>query len=108
MALVVARYLLGELTAALVLENDEIADEIEEPAPLEDALEDHLQLRHPHRRIAAPIDRAPGLEPLLARAQDADPRVGAVRDDKRAVVVEERRDLRPVRLELAEGRPDVR
>jgi hypothetical protein len=40
------------------------------------------------------------------RLQDADPRLRAVRDDERAVVVEERRYLRLVCLELVQGRPD--
>ncbi len=106
MELVIARHLLGQDAAAHVLEDDEVADQIQEPALVKNAFQDHLQLRHPLWRIAAPIDRAPGLEPLLARAKDADPRLRAVRDDERAVVVEERRDLRLVCPELVERRPD--
>ena len=59
-------------------------------------------------RILAPGDRAPGLEPLLARAERADARLHAVGDDQRRVGREQRRDLRLVGLELLEGRPDRR
>ena len=40
--LVVAGHLLGELTAVFVLEDDEVADEVEEPPLVEDPFEHHL------------------------------------------------------------------
>ena len=46
MELVVARHLLNELAAALVLEDDEVADQVQEPALVEDASQQHLQLQH--------------------------------------------------------------
>ena len=42
--LVIAGHLLDERAAAVVLEDDEVADQVEEPALLEHALDHHLQL----------------------------------------------------------------
>src|SRR5205807_9477367 len=106
--LVIARDLLGKLAAALVLEYDEVAHEVEESLPLEHAFEHDLQLRHRRRRIASPAHRPPGLEPLPARAQRADARLHAVGDHERRIGGEERWDLRLVGLELVERRPDGR
>ena len=50
--LVVAGHLLDELAAAQILEDDEVPDQVEEAALLEDAFEHHLQLgevRRVHR-----------------------------------------------------------
>ena len=104
--LVVAGHLLGERTAAVVLEHDEVADQGQEPAGRTDALDQHLELRHVRvgQRLAA--DRAPRLEPLPAGGQRADARLQPVRHDERRVEGEQRRDLRLVGLQLAERRPE--
>ena len=108
MELVVAGHLLDELAAARVLEDDEVAQQVEEAPLLEHTLQHDLQLGHVRRRVLAPGDRAPGLEPLLARAERADARLHAVGGDQRRVGREQRRDLRLVGLKLLEGRPDRR
>ena len=102
--LVVARHLLGELARRpSILEHDEVAQQIEEAALLEHAFQHHLQLGHAAGGVLAPGDRAPGLEPFLARAERADARLHAVGDDQRRVGSEERRDLRLVGLKLLES-----
>ncbi len=89
-----------------ILEDDEVAQQIEEAAPLEHALQHHLQLRLLRGGVLAPGDGAPGLEPLLARAQRADARLHAVGDDQRRVGGEQGRNLGLVGLELLEGGRD--
>ena len=88
MELVVARDLLGDRAAARVLEHDEVADEVEEPPVLEHTLQQDAELRHRGRGVGGAVDRAPGLEPFLARAERADARRGAVRRDEDAVRLE--------------------
>ena len=73
MELVVAGHLLSKLAAATVscriFKHDEIANQVEEAALFEDAFDHHLQFGQFPRRILVPRDRAPGLEPFLARAK---------------------------------------
>ena len=78
--LVVAGDLLGEGSATVVLEHDEVAEESEEPSRVADALQHHLKLRHVGigQRFAA--DGAPGLEPLHPRGERADAGLGPVGD----------------------------
>ena len=102
----VARDLLRQDATAEVLEDDEVAHEVEEAALLEDPFEDDLERRQAGRRVLPPADRAPGLEPLAPRAERTDPRLHPVGHDQRRVVREQGRDLRLVRLELLEGGPD--
>lgn len=104
--LVVARQDLRDPAAACVVEGHEIAHEAEETAPLERALQHHLELRKRSRRVALAADRAPGLEPLLPGAERADARLDAVRDDERRVRSEGRGDLRLIGLALLPRRPD--
>ena len=52
---------------------------------LEDALEQHAELGHRRRRVGRALDRPPGLEPLLARAERADPGRGPVGGDEDGV-----------------------
>ena len=90
--LVVARDLLGE-RAAVVLEHDEVPEHREEPGFLEHALDQHLKLGVEDRREFLATDRAPRLEPLVARRERADPRLEAIRDHENRVAGEHRRQL---------------
>ena len=106
MELVVTRQLLDQLAAPLILEDDEVAQQIQEAALLEDPFQQHLQLGHAGGSVAHAGDGAPGLEPFLPGAQCADARLHAVRDDQHRVAGEEGGDLRLISLELVEGGPD--
>ncbi len=108
MKLVVAGHLLGELAAAGILKHDEMPQQIEKAALLEHALQHHVQLGLMRRRILAPADRAPRLEPLLARAERTDARLHAVGSHQQGVAGEKRRHLRLVGLKLLKGGPDRR
>ena len=71
------------------------------------ALSTHnLQLRQRRRSVRVAGNGPPRFEPFLAGAERADARLHAIGDDKRSVGVEERRDLRLIRLELLKGRPN--
>ena len=96
--LVVAGHLLRD-PAVVVLEDDEVPDEVQEAAVLEHTLDEDPELRLGLPGQFRPIDRAPRLEPLAPGPEDADAGLHAVRHDERRVRREERRDLRPVRLE---------
>ena len=106
--LVVLRHLLDDLPAAFVLEDDEVAQQLEETASLEDPFQHHLKLRHRTRSILAAGNRSPRFEPFLARPERPDARLHAVRDDERRVDGEQRRDLVLVGLKLLPGGPDSR
>ena len=101
-------HLLGERAAPVVLEDDEVADEREEPCRCAGAFQHHLQLRH--GGIGQPLarDRAPRLEPLPPGGEGTDARLDPVGDDERRVHGEERRQLGLVGLELLPGGPDGR
>ena len=83
----VSRDLLRE-RAAEILEHNEMANEIEEPARLEHAGEHDLQFGKARPGILAPADRAPRFEPFLASSERANPRLHAVRGDQRRVIGE--------------------
>ena len=104
--LVVACHLLREPATAFVLEDDEVAHEVEEALWREDALAHYLQLRQMRIGEALARDGAPGLEPLASGGERANARLHPVGDDQQRVRGEERRDLGLVGLELLEGRPD--
>jgi hypothetical protein len=105
--LVVARHLFDERTIVALLEDNEVADQVEEAALLEHAAQNNLKLGEAGCVVRA-RDGAPGLEPFLPGAERTDPRLNTVGGDEHDVRCEERRDLRLVGLKLAEGRPDVR
>src|SRR5262245_48802178 len=102
----VSSHLLREPAAAFVLEDDEVAHEVEEALRREDAFAHYLQLRQIRISEALARDGAPGLEPLAPGGKRADTRLHAVGDDKQSVHSKERRDLGLVSLELLESRPD--
>ena len=102
--LVVAGHLLDR-RAAVVLEDDEVAQQRQEAALLEDALDRHLQLGVEDRRQVLTVDRAPRLEPLPAGGEGAEPRLHPVRREEHRVAGEQRGDLRHVGLQLVECRP---
>ena len=106
--LMVPGHLLDRGAAAVVFEHDEVADQREQPAPVEDAFEQHLELRQARVGQRLARDRAPGLKPLPPGRQRADARFQSVRHDERGVEREQRRDLRLVGLKLPERRPDGR
>ena len=105
--LVVAGHLLHEHAAAVVLEDDEVAEQREQPLRRADALEEHAQLQRGHLGEALARDRAPRLEPLPPRRERAEARLRAVRDDEQLVHREQRGQLGLVGLELLPRRPDV-
>ena len=101
----VARHLLGD-AAAVVLEHDEVAQQVEEAPRRAQALDHHLQLRQVRVGQRLARDGAPGLEPLAPGGERAHARLHPVGDDEQRVRREERRHLRLVGLELLEGAPD--
>ena len=103
--LVIAGHLLDE-RAAVVLEDDEVAQQRQEAALLEDALDRHLQLRVEGRRQLLAVDGAPRLEPLPAGGERAEPRLHPIRHGEHGVAGEQRRQFRLVGLQLVERRPD--
>jgi len=105
--LVVSRHLLDD-AAAVVLEHQEVAHEVEEPARRAESLDHDPHLRRLGRGQSLAVDRPPGLEPLAPRGEGPDARLDSVGDDERGVPREKRRDLRLVGLELLEGGPDRR
>ena len=106
--LMVAGHLLGKLAGALVLEDDEVADQIQETAMVEDTLNNDLQLWEVGRGGLAAGDGASGLEPLAARSEGADTSLDAVRGNDHGVVGEEAGNLVLIGLELLEVGPDRR
>jgi hypothetical protein len=104
--LVVTCHLLREPAATFVLEDDEVAHEVEEATGSEDALAHYLQLWQMRIGQALARDGAPGLEPLAPGSERADTRLHPVGDDQQRVRGEEQWDLGFVGLELLEGRPD--
>ena len=103
--LVIAGHLLDE-RAAVVLEDDEVAQQRQEAALLEHALDRHLQLGVEGRRQLLAVDGAPRLEPLPAGRQRAEPRLHPVRHGEHRVAGEQRGQFRLVGLQLMERRPD--
>ena len=104
--LVVARHLLDERAAAVVVEHDEVAHQRQEPARLEHALQHHLELCRERVRQGLAGDGAPGLEPLPAGRERADAGLVAVRHHQRLVHGEQRGQLRLVGLDLLPSHPD--
>ena len=88
------------------LEDDEVADEVQEPLPVEDPLEQDFELGRVRRGDVDAVDRPPGHEPLPVRCDRPDPGVQAVGDDHHLVEGEQAGDVFLVGLELVEGRLD--
>ena len=103
--LVIAGHLLDE-RATVVLEHDEVAQQRQEAALLEDALDRHLQLGVEGRRQLLTADGPPRLEPLPAGGERPEPRLQAVRYQEHRVTGKQRRQFRLVGLQLVERRPD--
>ena len=89
--LVVARHLLDQRSAPVILEDDEVADQSQEPLGHTDAFQHHLQLGQERSGQALAGDRAPGLEPLPSAREGADASLYAVRDDQGRVHSKQRR-----------------
>ena len=92
--------------AAVLLEDDEVAEQVEEPLPVEDALDQHVELGRARRGDVHAVDRPPGHEPFPVGRDRADPGVQAVGDDQQLVEGEQAGDVLLVGLELVEGRLD--
>ncbi len=103
--LVIPSDLLGQRARASILEDHEVAHQVQEPSMLEDAFEEDLKIGHPGGRDGIADDGPPRFEPLLVRSQDADAGLCPIGGHQRHVAREQRRDLRLVGLELAEGVP---
>ena len=103
--LVVTRYLFDDRIPAVVLEDDEMADEIEKPPFVEHAAQQHFQLRHGGGRERFAVNGAPRHEAFFIRADGADARFQAVGNYQHGVVDKQRRNLLLVGLELVERLP---
>ena len=104
--LVIARHLLDQRPAAVVLEHDEVADERGKPVRRADAPEHDLELGYERVGRGLARDRPPRLEPLPPGGERPDARLRPVRDHEHRVHGEERRQLGLVGLELLPRRPD--
>ena len=104
--LVVARHLLHQGAAAVVLEYDEVAQQCQEAVGFTDAFKHHLQLRHIRVGQRLARDGAPGLEPLPPGCQGTDAGIEPVRHHERDVEGEQRGDFGLVGLQLLPGGPD--
>jgi hypothetical protein len=103
--LVVAGHLLDD-AAAIVLEHDEVAQQVEQAPRRAQALDHHLQLGHMRTSQRVARDGAPGLEPLAPGAERAHARLDAVGNREQRIRREQHRHLGLVGLELLEGTPD--
>ena len=98
--LMVARHLLGQLAPAVVLEDDEVADHVEQALRCAQPLDGDLQLGSRRLRLLVAVDGAPRLEPLPAAGERPESRFRAVRHAHDLVHGEERRQLHLVGLKL--------
>ena len=90
-------------SGARVPEHDEVADQGQEPGPLERPRDDGFELRRALRGDGGPVHGAPGHEPFEIGRQRAEARVEAVRGHEHGVRAEQGRYLVLVGLELVEG-----
>ena len=86
--LVVAGHLLSDRSAAGILEDDEVPNEIEKAPLIEDTLDYDLKFWKVGIGESFAGDRAPRLKPLPACRERADPGLNSVRDQQRLVVCE--------------------
>ena len=88
---------------ALVAEDGEIANELQEVGALEDAAQKRVEFRRTGRGVVGAIDGAPGHVALFVGGERADARFYAVGDDERGVGAKQRGDFGLVGFELADG-----
>src|SRR3970040_559527 len=93
MELVVTRRLLQERPSAVVLEDDEIANEVEQPALLEDPFKHDLELGGMGAGQLLARYRPPGLEPFPPGSQGAYACLDSIRDPEERVEREQRWQL---------------
>ena len=105
MELVIPGHYLGQLAAAVVLEDDEVPDQRQKPLPLARPGQHHLQLGKVGVGQRLATHRAPRLEPLASGGEGAHPRVDSVRGDEQRVEREQVREFGLVGLDLIPGRP---
>ncbi len=104
--LVVADALLYQPVAVL-LEEDEIEEVIQEEVRAEEAAHDGFQLKFQPGPVVLVRDGAPGQEPLRRRSERADPGVGSVADDQGLIEHQQVLKLGLVGLELVVSLPDA-
>src|SRR5690606_5181982 len=83
-----------------------VAQEVEQPALVEYAADQHLELAHRRGRERLALDGAPGHEALLVRRERADARLETIAYHEQFIEDEQRRQLVLVGLELLERVPD--
>ena len=98
--------LMDRTIVGVLLEDNEVLKQVEEPLPLKHSSNHYLKFQGSSRRIAFTIDRSPNLEPLLVGSQRSDPSLQAVAQYHCSVVLQQRWNLRLVRLHLRVGAPD--
>ncbi len=106
MELVIAGDLLHQPRLAR-LEQDEVAQVVEQQVWGEEASDHLFQLELKQRPVVLAAHRAPGQEALAVGGERAHPRVQAVGDHQRLIADEQVGNLVLVGLQLLEGRPDV-
>jgi hypothetical protein len=104
--LVVTGNLLEGGRAALLLKDDEVADEVEQAAFFEDTVQQHLELGDRSGGGLLAGDGLPGQEPFLVGGERTQAGLQAVGDDKELVGVEQGGDVVLVGLELIKGVPE--
>ncbi len=100
--------LLLDQAFSVVLEDDEMANQVQKPLLVEHPLYENFELHGGRWGDLLAFDRLPGHEPLPFASQRPDSSVQAIRNDQHFIEGKKRRDLRLVGLELPECRPDVR
>ncbi len=104
--LVIAGHLLDQ--PALVLEQDEVAQVVQQQFALEQAMHQRLQLAHGAQRVdRLAVDGAPGHEAFPVGRQRADTGLEAVADDQQRIAQEQVGNVVLVGLQLVEGGPQV-
>ena len=71
----------------VLFEDDEVLEQVEEPAFFEDSVHQHFDLMHGPRRVLFSTNRAPDFEPFLIGRERADPRLRAIAHHQQFVVV---------------------
>lgn len=101
--LVVAGHDLAGLTAPVILEDDEVAEVLQEAGGLEEAVNERVELGGGSGDDALTGDGLPGHEALAVGGKRADAGFETIGDDEGFVEGEEGRDLLLVSLQLVEG-----